>query len=104
MRGLSLSISLAMTLGLSACNEPDPDAPRDYNCVVTWVEGDIDDGLVLGTANFEYPDLDAAEDATVLCDEEQETHEDRPLLATGWRCECSTDEVEVEAEGSGETG
>lgn len=78
---------LALSFALSAAFVGCADGPLDYDCTVTWFDGDTEVGSVeLDTMrDIEDPDV-----AVTQCGDEQGTHPDRPLEATRYECDCSS--------------
>ena len=78
---------LALTFALSAAFVGCADGPLDYDCTVTWFDGDTEiESLELPTMrNIEDPAI-----AVEQCGEDQATHPDRPLEATKYECDCQS--------------
>jgi hypothetical protein len=72
-----------LALGLAACADEGL-----YTCQLTW---DLPNGDEV-VATLDYAGLDNADEAVANCEMEQETHEDRPDDATGWHCDCESDD------------
>ena len=82
MKRIALTAGFLISCLLGACS-----TERDVICDVVW---SANDDTELGTATIVYESLDDVDVGLSNCEEDQDSHEDRPDAAVKYTCNCQT--------------